>query len=641
MVQTPSANDTFFGLDISDIKRTFSNIRRKISKRYLLIEFGVDSLTYGEAKVAKDQVYFSKINRISLDKSAIEKGTPSDPDAMSSFLREIIEEEQIWAHRVGITIPPQAALSKLIYLPENLNYQEAIEHISNPSSSGFQFPISIENTDFDIIPLNIFSTYQEETTKAYFLSSVPKKLVDNIVTTVAKAELELHYLDIAYSSLERLAITSIDEPKENEVFILVELSKECTHFYIVGFNGPIYVTTLAAIKTFDVKDDYKGAISIEEDTINSEEYLAISELDLKILFSEIQDVLDQFKKYNDLAICEIVLTGINSSHPGIKNLFKDRFKLKTSILRSISSKEIGDINLSKPIVMQDLNRLIGLGLNMIQSIEIELDDYNKNKIEYKNGKAKKKFHLENKSIANFSNKNLDNNNNMSKAVNNLNNKELTSNKEDISHISFEQFLTNLPKKENNKTNTGDSSIKLIASKTNINSKNQSIKDDSIIDSDNYLEEIEINKILEKNTNINNNIQGKSDLISNKEEQDDSLLDFETDFQKTKTNKQSENNPKVNKINLGKSDMISNKEEQDNSLLDFETDFQKTKTNTQSENNPDFNNNTQNYSDSISNKNRDNPTDTSLNDIRKTTTDSDQKNSNTNKNLEEDFYMPDI
>ena len=59
MVQTPSANDTFFGLDISDTKKSFFSFRRKISKRYLLLEFGIDSLTYGEATVIKDQVYYS------------------------------------------------------------------------------------------------------------------------------------------------------------------------------------------------------------------------------------------------------------------------------------------------------------------------------------------------------------------------------------------------------------------------------------------------------------------------------------------------------------------------------------------------------------------------------------------------------
>ena len=230
MVQTPPANDTFFGLDISKARKTFLSIRRKISKRFLIVEFGVDYLTFGEARVIKDQVYCSKLNRISIESSAIERGAPTDPEAMGSFLSQIIEEEQIWAHRVGITLPPQAALSKIIYLPEYLSYKEAIDYVSNPSSSGFQFPISIENTDFDLIPLNCLPINEKDKTRPYFLNSIPKKLVDNIIKTLSAANLELHLLDIAYSSLERLAITSINKLKESEVFILIELSSKCTHF---------------------------------------------------------------------------------------------------------------------------------------------------------------------------------------------------------------------------------------------------------------------------------------------------------------------------------------------------------------------------------------------------------------------------
>ena len=366
MVQTTSENDTFFGLDISDAKKSLFSLRRKISKRFLLLEFGVDFLTYGEAQVIKNQVYYSKLNRISIDEKAIERGTPTDTKAMASFLTEIIEEQQIWAHRVAITLPPQAALSKIIYLPKSLNYLEAIDYVSNPSSTGFQFPISIENTDFDLTQLDSLPINTTNQTKAYFLNSIPRKLVDNIIKTLSEAKLELHTLDIGYTSLQRLASNSINKLKENQVVLIIELSLECTHFYIISRNGPIYVTTIAAIRSFEVQEDYQGEKSIEENTINNEDYLAISELDLKVLFNEVNKEIEQLEREHKLEICEIILTGLNSSHKGIKNLFKDRFQIETSVLRSMSSIDISDINLSKPIVIQDLNRIVGLGLSMIE-----------------------------------------------------------------------------------------------------------------------------------------------------------------------------------------------------------------------------------------------------------------------------------
>ncbi len=371
MVKTPTTKDTIFGLDISEANQILASLRRKVSKRFLLIEFGIDSLTYCEARVINDQVFYSKVNRISIEKKAIERGTPTDAETMASFITQLIDEEQIWAHRVGITLPPQAALSKTIYLPDHLNYKEAIEYISNPSSSGFQFPIPLENTDFDIVPLGCMPIDRKNKTKAYFLSSVPKKLVDNIITTLTKAGLELHSLDISYSALGRLAITEINKLEKKQVIILIELSLECTHFQIISVDGPIHVTTLAAIKSFNTQENYKGDKSIEEHTISSEDYLAISQLDLKVLFNEIKDELDNLKRKYNLQFNEIILSGINSSHPGIDKFFKDRFNIKTKTLRSLSSVDIGDVNLAKPIAMQDLNRIIGLGLSIIQSEDVE------------------------------------------------------------------------------------------------------------------------------------------------------------------------------------------------------------------------------------------------------------------------------
>ncbi len=53
-------------------------------------------------------------------------------------------------------------------------------------------------------------------------------------------------------------------------------------------------------------------------------------------------------KYN-LDISELLLSGINVSHPGIANLVEDRLKIKTSILRALTSKNIRDIKANQSI----------------------------------------------------------------------------------------------------------------------------------------------------------------------------------------------------------------------------------------------------------------------------------------------------
>ena len=373
MVQTSTSTDTIFGLDVSDIKKSFISIRRKISKRFFLLEFGIDSLTYGEARVNKDQVFCSKINRVVLDKSAIEKGTPTNPAAMAEFLRQIIDEEQIWAHRVAITLPPESSLSRIIYLPEHLTHQEALDFIRYPSKSGFQYPIALSQTDFDIVPISSFPKDKGNATKPYFLSCIPSKVVDNIISTISQARLELHSLDIAYSSIGRLASSEFSKLESNQTIIILDLSLECSHLSILTPSGAVYVNALAAIREFKIDSNYTGNLSIEEATINSEDYHTISHLDLKVLISEIKSEIDKIKLNYKLEISEILLTGINSSHKGISNIFKDLLKINTTIIRSMSLDEIGDISYSKSLCIQELNRLIGLSLTMVESEDLILD----------------------------------------------------------------------------------------------------------------------------------------------------------------------------------------------------------------------------------------------------------------------------
>ena len=537
MVQTPSPNDNFFGLDISSAKKTFTSLRRKVSKRYLLLEFGNDTLTYGEARVINDQVHCSKINRINIDETALERGTPTDVKAMSSFLTQIIDEDQIWATRVAITLPPEASLSRIIHLPDQLNYYEAIDCIKNPSKSGFQFPISLEQNDFDLIPLNCLAT--NDKTKAYFLNIVPKKLIDNIVNTIDEANLELQSVDIAYTSLERLASSSINKLETNKVIILLELCLECTHFYVISNSGPIHASTLAAIRAFEVPRNYEGDIAIEEITIESEEYLEITELDLKVLLTEIRNEIEKLKIRHKVEISEFLLSGINSSHPNISKLFQKKLNITTNVLRSLSCDYIRDINLTRPLCYQELNRLIGLSLCMLETENtISKDNSRKTKITNKKeaiNKKNKAYDSTNYSILSDENEVIDENNS-------INESELLGSEDNTEEIStskikpknkdsFEDFL-----KENNNekivNNSIDNDVKtepLLDFGSNLNNEQDNSEQKLI----KKTKELEINNNKDKESYKNNN-------KSYNEKSKDSLLDFDSNLDNSIKDKKNKN-----------------------------------------------------------------------------------------------------
>ena len=97
------------GVDITLLTKKISQFRRNISKRNFLLEFGNSYLNYGEAQDLEKNILISKCNRTELDKKAIEKGSPADPKQMSEFLKQVINEDNIFAKRTAVVIPPEAA----------------------------------------------------------------------------------------------------------------------------------------------------------------------------------------------------------------------------------------------------------------------------------------------------------------------------------------------------------------------------------------------------------------------------------------------------------------------------------------------------------------------------------------------------
>ena len=59
MTATPMVGSTFFGLDISQFAARLLSIRRKISKRVLVLEFGSDFLLLAEATLTHSGVQLS------------------------------------------------------------------------------------------------------------------------------------------------------------------------------------------------------------------------------------------------------------------------------------------------------------------------------------------------------------------------------------------------------------------------------------------------------------------------------------------------------------------------------------------------------------------------------------------------------
>ena len=114
MTATPMVGATFFGLDISQLSTWLLSLRRKISKRVLLLEFGPDSLLLAEATLTQLGVKLSHVSAFALPPEALDRGVPAEPLKMAGLIQDFCSEKKIPAHRVAVVLPPELAFQRLL-----------------------------------------------------------------------------------------------------------------------------------------------------------------------------------------------------------------------------------------------------------------------------------------------------------------------------------------------------------------------------------------------------------------------------------------------------------------------------------------------------------------------------------------------
>lgn len=152
MTTTPPVGSTFFGMDVSGLGDQLSSLRRQLSKRVLLLDFGNNFLRLSEASITPNGLQLNHISGLQLPPEALERGVPAEPIKMAGLIGEICKEKKIRAHRVAVVLPPEVAFQRLVELPADLPIDEARQYIQD-SKNSVQIPFPLDQTDFDLAPL--------------------------------------------------------------------------------------------------------------------------------------------------------------------------------------------------------------------------------------------------------------------------------------------------------------------------------------------------------------------------------------------------------------------------------------------------------------------------------------------------------
>ena len=375
MTSTPLVGNSFFGIDLSQLMTRLQGMRRYVSKRVLLLEFSSEGLVVAEARFSGAGLQYDHLTISPLPEEALERGVPADSAKMGGLIKQICREKQISVHRAAVVLPSEVAFRHLIDLPVGLSADDARAYVLEPSN-GLQIPIALGQADFDLLPtqLPVVQNASASALQSYLITAIPGNLIDRVVETLQVADLELQALEVGSHSQLRLMISDLMLLDAQQLRLVLELRSECTHFSLVGKDGACRFERLAAIRDFpdpDLTDEQAKSVLQEggiADTIciQKESYLAISELDLRVLISEVRDALRRFScDWSGFELIDVVLMGRNSAHPRLSDLLSDAFGCPVQVLEPLLVPGLEGVQFESLVVQKSLNRLIGLGLGLL------------------------------------------------------------------------------------------------------------------------------------------------------------------------------------------------------------------------------------------------------------------------------------
>ena len=384
MTNSSLVGSTFFGIDISRLGDRLLSFRRRVSKRVLLLEFSPGSLHLAEASLTQAGVQLSHISRVVLPPDALERGVPSEPDKMAQLIKEICAEKKIPAHRLSVVLPPDVAFQRLISLPSDIRSDQAHNFVLDPGN-GLQVPFPLAQTDFDLYPVSIPSASTSSTEyQSYMLIAMPKLLVDRIIDMASLADMELQFIELASFSQLRTFGNSFVHLNSRQVELVLELNPDSSYLTLVNSSGVLALERIASIRDFPdpelSPDDTSSALQIglsaESIIFKNENYLPLSDLDLRVLVSDLKNALHHFcDAFPDVEVVRLRLCGINSAHPMLTELLHDSLGLPVSSSHPLLLNGIAGFSFDNVLVQAGLGRLVGLSLSMISNKPLQFTNH--------------------------------------------------------------------------------------------------------------------------------------------------------------------------------------------------------------------------------------------------------------------------
>ena len=148
---------------------------------------------------------------------------------------------------------------------------------------------------------------------------------------------------------------------------------------LVSCSGLLGSERLAAIRSLpelDLDPDqlrvaFDSGVSAEDLVLKDERYLPLSDLDLRVLVSDLRDSFERFHlKLPGAEIRRVVLTGVNSSHPLLPDLLTETLGLPVVLSQFNAVTGLAGLSMGDLLLQSGLGRLIGLALGLLPNDQL-------------------------------------------------------------------------------------------------------------------------------------------------------------------------------------------------------------------------------------------------------------------------------
>lgn len=255
----------------------------------------------------------------------IRNGVPQQPEAVGSFLRDLMEEENIPARDVAMALPPPCCEARLLMLPRGIPVAGLREAVRTTLNDDERLPLSLSQSVMGTLPLAAQATGQP-----VLMVLCLRQNLERWIHTIAAAGLELRQVGCTSASLLQLLedhrAGHAEKPGSAELVAVLDMQAQETRIILALGGLPEYMGTLPAVPDPNLRELMQQAQD-DEDEIDADEDEDFATLvDLKPLnLQSSRDVVWEFiqvveflrQRHQGLVVSQVFLTGPGSVYPGI------------------------------------------------------------------------------------------------------------------------------------------------------------------------------------------------------------------------------------------------------------------------------------------------------------------------------------